>query len=107
MSLCTVCRVSLPCLCEQPAPSPQPEMPETLLVGRLLCDHCKRPLLLTVSELRALLAAQGLHIIDAQQKAVLEACEALMACTLRPGGVADNYTDFEKVAKAELARRKL
>jgi hypothetical protein len=55
--------------------------------------------------LRALLATQGLSIVDAKDRAVLEACAALDEMT--PDFWADNTDDIllVRLGKAELARR--
>ena len=99
MSTCAA-RFGFVCCCSrcQPAPSPQPESLRVHALGEPVVE-------IPLSVLRTLLATQGLTLVGPAERAVLDACAALMACTLRPGGVEDNYTDFEKVANAELDRR--
>jgi hypothetical protein len=92
------------CVARCVAPSPQPEMPEgfeefwSMGVWRYvrLDGHG-----LSVDDMRALLATQGLTIIGAKQRAVLDACALLDLDTYLYG---DEHEQRD-VAEAELARR--
>jgi hypothetical protein len=106
VSLCTTCRVSLPCLCEQPAPSPQPEMPEgwsfSPAHGGLFHGH---DMVITMQHIRTLLATQGLAVVSAEQKAVLDAAEGVTDPYLRNIVRTSAWQWCRDVANAVLARR--
>jgi hypothetical protein len=93
--------------CPTRAPSPQPEMPEgwraefSPFLGTVCFKRGNSAIAL--EEIRALLATRGLHVIDAKQKAVLDACEAaeITPCTKILKGRSE-----WAIVKAELARRK-
>jgi hypothetical protein len=58
------------------------------------------------AETRSLLSAQGLHIVDAKDKAVLEACSAIVLIpNLFTTGYGMSLHDAERIMAAELARR--
>lgn len=59
---------------------------------------------MTVDEARAALATRGLHVVDAADRAVLDACAALGETTCR---WYQSSTPWRHVARAQLARWKV
>lgn len=106
MSFCCRMECDGPCQYQsrrvEPAPSPQPEMPDHAMT---LLQTLPRVEILSYSDLTWALRKAGLRLIDAQQKAVLDACEALALgdCKLDEDGLTAG--ELEAVVGAELARR--
>ena len=117
MSRCPQCRM-VGCHkmdCTDPsarAPSAQPEMPEGWHFdpahGGLFYQELPGRQVITLQHIAHLLAAQGLHVITAQQKAVLDAMAALQESDLEYCLSFDHYAPgfMEHAAGAELARRR-
>jgi hypothetical protein len=107
MSYCPQHGVYLPCWMCKPAPSPQPEMPNHAMT---LLQTLPRVEILSYSDLTWALRKAGLYIIDAKQKAVLDASRLVSDRWLEGyvNIIVPTQADPQAFAwaQAELARRK-
>ncbi len=88
-----------------PSPPAAPEMPEGWAAQPGQFINLRIGFVISILKMRQLLAAQGLAIVDAKDRAVLEACRVAQFRSTHPSGVAFSSASAGEIAIAELARR--